>query len=102
MLAVTFILIKITLRKNYYERYSMEPKILKGNIIDAKVDAVVLPANTRLKEGSGASEAIFVAAGMKDLTKECNKIGYCEMGSAVPTLAYNLPAKFIIHAVVPA
>ena len=36
----------------------MELKFLKGNIADAKVDAIVLPANTRLKEGSGASEAI--------------------------------------------
>ena len=41
----------------------MEFRILKGNIIDARVDAIVLPANTKLKEGSGASEAIFKAAG---------------------------------------
>lgn len=79
----------------------MELKFLKGNIADAKVDAIVLPANTKLKEGSGASEAIFKAAGKKELTKACKKIGSCELGSAVPTLGYNLPAKYIIHAVVP-
>ena len=79
----------------------MELKFLKGNIADAKVDAIVLPANTKLKEGSGASEAIFKAAGKKELTKACKKIGSCEIGSAVPTLGYNLPAKYIIHAVVP-
>ena len=79
----------------------MKLKFLKGNIADANVDAIVLPANTKLKEGTGASEAIFKAAGRKELTKICKKIGYCEMGSAVPTLGYNLPAKFIIHAVVP-
>ena len=79
----------------------MEAKFFKGNIVDAKVDAIVLPANTRLKEGSGASEAIFKAAGRKQLTKACKEIGFCEMGSAVPTLGYELSAKYIIHAVVP-
>lgn len=79
----------------------MELKILKGDIVDAKVDAIVLPANTKLKEGSGASTAIFKAAGKRELTKACNKIGFCEMGSAIPTLGYALPAKYIIHAVVP-
>lgn len=76
-------------------------KFFKGNIADAKVDAIVLPANTKLKEGSGASEAIYKAAGRKELTRACKKIGSCEMGSAVPTLGYDLPAKYIIHAVVP-
>lgn len=79
----------------------MEFRILKGNIADAKADAIVLPANTRLKEGSGASEAIFKAAGRKALKKACHEIGFCEMGSAVPTLGYDLAAKYIIHAVVP-
>ena len=79
----------------------MKIEFLKGNIADAKVDAIVLPANTKLKEGTGASAAIFKAAGRKELTKVCKQIGYCEMGSAVPTLGYDLPAKFIIHAVVP-
>ena len=79
----------------------MELRFLKGNIADAKVDAIVLPANTKLKEGPGVSEAIFKAAGKKELTKACKKIGSCEIGSAVPTLGYNLPAKYIVHAVVP-
>ena len=30
----------------------MDIRIVKGNIIDAKVDAIVLPANTKLKEGN--------------------------------------------------
>lgn len=79
----------------------MEFKILKGNIVDAKVDAIVLPANTKLKEGSGVSKAILKAAGRKPLTKARKEIGFCEMGSAVPTLGYELSAKYIIHAVVP-
>ncbi len=79
----------------------MKVRFLKGNIIDAKVDAIVLPANSKLKEGSGASEAIFKAAGRKALAKKCKEIGYCDVGSAVPTLGYDLDCKCIIHAVVP-
>ena len=79
----------------------MEVRFLKGNIVDAKVDAIVLPANSKLKEGSGASEAIFKAAGRKVLTKKCKEIGFCDVGSAVPTLGYDLDCKCIIHAVVP-
>ena len=79
----------------------MEYSIVKTNIINVVADAIVLPANTMLKEGSGTSTAIFQAAGRKQLTKACEKIGSCEVGSAVPTLAFNLDAKYIIHAVVP-
>lgn len=79
----------------------MKIKVLKSNIINVTADAIVLPANTELKEGSGASTEIFKAAGRKMLTRDCKKIGHCPVGSAVPTLAYNLNAKYIIHAVVP-
>ena len=79
----------------------MKFDLVKSNIINVTADAIVLPANSMLKEGSGASAAIFEAAGRKDLTKACKKIGFCEVGSAVPTLAYNLNARYIIHAVVP-
>ncbi len=79
----------------------MDFKIVKGDIVDAKVDAIVLPANSKLKEGSGASEAIFKAAGRKQLSKKCNEIGFCEVGSATVTLGYNLGCKCIVHAVVP-
>ena len=79
----------------------MELEIIKANIVDVAADAIVLPANTKLKEGSGTSTAIFKAAGRKQLTQACKKLGSCEVGSAVPTLAYDLDAEFIIHAVVP-
>lgn len=79
----------------------MQFRVVKTNIINIVADAIVLPANEQLKEGSGTSTAIFEAAGRKELTKACNKIGHCDMGSAVPTLAYNLNAKYVVHAVVP-
>lgn len=81
----------------------MQFEVVKANIVNVSADAIILPANEELREGSGTSRAIFEAAGRKTLTKECKKIGHCDMGSAVPTLAYNLEPqiKFIIHAVVP-
>ena len=79
----------------------MKFDIVKTNIVNVHADAIVLPANTALKEGSGTSTAIFEAAGRKKLTQACKKIGSCEVGSAVPTLAFDLEAKYIIHAVVP-
>lgn len=79
----------------------MNFSVVKANIINLNVDAVVLPANEHLREGSGASRAIFKAAGRMALTKACKEIGHCNMGSAVPTLGYNLKSKYIIHAVVP-
>ena len=75
--------------------------IVNTNIVNVSADAIVLPANTRLKEGSGTSRAIFEAAGRKQLTQACRKIGTCPVGSVVPTLAFDLNAKYIIHAVVP-
>ena len=79
----------------------MKFKIIKANIVDVASDAIVLPANEGLKEGPGSSKAIFSAAGRKELTQACKKLGHRNIGSAVPTLAYNLSSKYIIHAVVP-
>ena len=79
----------------------MKFEIIKANIVDVASDAIVLPANDALKEGSGTSKAIFTAAGRKELTKACKELGHCNTGSAIPTLAFNLRSKYIIHAVVP-
>ena len=87
----------------------MHFEIIKGNIVNASTDAIVLPANPMLQEGPGASEAIFETAGRKKLTKACKEVlkkngGRCEVGSAIPTLAYGLNdngTKYIIHAIVP-
>ena len=74
----------------------MKFEIVKANIIDVVSDAIVLPANEGLKEGPGSSKAIFSAAGRKELTQACKKLGHCNIGSAVPTLGYNLSSKYII------
>lgn len=74
---------------------------IQSDITDLGVDAVVLPANQNLKKGSGASEAIFHAAGETALVDACYKIGHCDLGSAVVTPAFRLNATYIIHACVP-
>ncbi len=82
----------------------MDIEFVRGNIIDIDTDAVVLPANKKLKEGSGASRAIFEAAGRKKLTEECEKVrknDACDIGYALPTNAYDLNCQIIIHAIVP-
>lgn len=79
----------------------MNFEIIRANIADIEADAIVLPANEKLKEGAGASRAIFEAAGRKQLKKACEEIGHCNTGSAVPTPAFDLNAKYIIHAAVP-
>ena len=79
----------------------MDLRFVKGDITNVVADAIVLPANEKLKEGSGTSAAIFKKAGRKELTMACKGIGKCKVGSAVPTLAYGISARYIIHAVVP-
>lgn len=74
----------------------------RGNIVHCDTDAIVLPANKMLREGPGASRAIFTAAGRNELKKACSQMKLpLETGMAVPTSGYKLKASYIIHAVVP-
>lgn len=79
----------------------MSLQIIFGDISQMNTDAVVLPANPELLEGPGSSEAIFTAAGAKELAAACSEIGYCPLGDAVITSGFNLKARYIIHAVCP-
>lgn len=76
-------------------------KIIREDIIKVEADAVVNAANMTLQMGGGVCGAIFSAAGIEPLQKECNQIGGCETGKAVITKGYNLLAKYIIHTVGP-
>ncbi len=79
----------------------MPLKIVRNDITTMSVDAIVNAANTKLQKGGGVCGAIFHAAGAKELQKECDTIGKCQVGDAVITKGYNLPANYVIHAVGP-
>ncbi len=78
----------------------MQIEIVKGDITDLEVDAIVNAANSRLKHGGGVAYAI-VKKGGKIIQEESDKIGYCKVGNAVITTAGKLKAKYVIHAVGP-
>lgn len=79
-------------------------ELVNGNIIEAKVDAIVNAANSQLTRGNGVDGAIRDAGGEK-IDSECQKIfeheGVCPPGSAVITTGGNLSAKYVIHAIGP-
>lgn len=87
----------------------MQFSVQRNDIANMAVDAIVLPANSRLMIGSGASRAIFDRAGKDELEKECKlrlteakrKKAKLVPGATVATHAFALPASVILHTIVP-
>ncbi|MCC3359202.1 macro domain-containing protein [Bacillus sp. REN16] len=75
----------------------MPLEIVRNDITQMKVDAIVNAANIQLKMGGGVCGAIFRAAGAEELQAACDEIGSCQVGQAVITKAFKLPSTYIIH-----
>jgi len=75
-------------------------RIVKGDITEREVDAIVNAANKYLQHGGGVAGAI-VRKGGAVIQDESDKIGFVPTGSAAMTSAGKLKAKYVIHAVGP-
>lgn len=78
--------------------------IVKGDITEENVDAIVNAANSGLMGGGGVDGAIHLAGG-RQILEECRaiikEIGRLKTGEAVITSGGKLKARYVIHTVGP-
>lgn len=75
--------------------------IRQANIATVSADVIVNAANEHLLEGGGVCEAIFAGAGPRSMRQACSAIGYCSTGHVVTTPGFDLPCRWVVHAVGP-
>lgn len=71
----------------------------RGDISQARVDAVVNAANNQLWMGAGVAGALKRAGGVQ-IEQEAMAKGPVQVGEAVVTTGGALPARYVIHAAV--
>jgi O-acetyl-ADP-ribose deacetylase (regulator of RNase III) len=75
-------------------------RVIKGDITELDVDAIVNAANSYLQHGGGVAGAIARKGGAV-IQEESNLIGFVPVGSCAITNGGKLKARHIIHAVGP-
>ena len=75
-------------------------EIVRNDIVNMQVDAIVNTANPKPIIGYGVDAGIHKKAGEK-LLEERQKIGNIGVGEAVITSGFDLDASYVIHTVGP-
>ena len=75
-------------------------EIVRNDIVNMSVDAIVNTANPRPVIGSGTDSAIHEKAG-PELLEARKRIGSIRVGTSAITPAYGLDARYVIHTVGP-
>ena len=73
-------------------------QIIRNDITKVKADAIVNTANPNVAVGDGVDYAIYKSAGREKLLEARKKIGLLMPGEVAITEAFDLEAKYIIHA----
>src|SRR5919112_3610015 len=75
-------------------------RLVKADITERNVDAIVNAADSLLNHGGGVAGAI-VRKGGRIIQEESNNIGFVSVGTSVITSAGKLPCRSVIHTVGP-
>ena len=75
--------------------------IVRNDIARVRADVLVNAANEQLAAGGGVCGAIFDGAGRGKMATACARIGHCPTGSSVVTPGFDLPCRWVVHAVGP-
>ena len=67
----------------------MPLKIIRNDLLQMHVDAIVNPTDTMLS-GAGSIDYKIHQAGNDELKNELKSVGKCNLGDAILTNAYNL------------
>lgn len=74
-------------------------RIVHGDLAGAGIDAVLRPVTAEWTAVTHAMRRLEMAAG-EGPAEQCRRLGELPVGSAVITPAGDLPAQFLVHAVV--
>lgn len=75
--------------------------IVRNDIARVRADVLVNAANERLAAGGGVCGAGVDGADASKMAAACAQIGRCPTGSAVTTPGFDLPCRWVVHAVGP-